>query len=378
MKKSLLTFAFFSLLFLLPNELVKAADVYIFDENHSSVTWSVNHFGFSNVSGKFSFVSGKILFDEAEPQKSSVEVEIKTSALSTGIEEFDKNLKKEQFFNVEKFPTAKFVSSEVIKVGRGAKIKGNLTLLNITKPVILSVKMNKSGINPLTRKKTIGFSANAIIKRSDFGINFGVPGISDIVKLEIEIEASLQSEKSAEENSKDSFKKSAEWALISQDSNITFTAIQDNSKISGSFAKFDGKITFDRNRLNNSKIDIEVDTTSIDMSFAEALEAVKSTRWLATRIFPKAVFRSERFVAINKGDFQDRLRVNGSLMIKNKTVPLSFDFVLDEYSKKSAIASGSFTIKRSDFGIGDKMEKRANGVKDEVLVNFKIVAAKSD
>ena len=61
----------------------------------------------------------------------------------------------------------------------------------VTKPVTLNVKFNKSGANPLNQKQTIGFSATAVIKRSEFGVNYAIPNISDEVQLMIEAEANL-------------------------------------------------------------------------------------------------------------------------------------------------------------------------------------------
>lgn len=180
------------LVFALSSKASFAADEnkYVIEPNHTSVVWLANHFGFSNPSGKFSEVEGSIIFDQASPQKSVVDVTIKTESLFTGLEKFDKHLKSADFFNVDKFSTAKFVSKEIILAGKNkAKIKGNLTLLGITKTVILNAKFNKAALSPISQKQTIGFSATAVIKRSDFGLTYGIPGVSDEVNLMIEVEA---------------------------------------------------------------------------------------------------------------------------------------------------------------------------------------------
>ena len=163
---------------------------YIIEPNHTSVVWFASHFGFSNPSGKFSEVEGSIIFVEASPQKSVVDVTIKTESLFTGLEKFDKHLNSADFFNVDKFSTAKFVSKEIILAGKNkAKIKGDLTLLGITKTVILNAKFNKAALSPISQKQTIGFSATSVIKRSEFGLDYGIPGVSDEVNLMIEVEA---------------------------------------------------------------------------------------------------------------------------------------------------------------------------------------------
>jgi len=70
-----------------------------------------------------------------------------------------------------------------------AKVEGDLTMHGVTKPVTLNVKFNKAGANPLSKLQTIGFSATAVITRSEFGLDYAVPGVADAVNLVIEAEA---------------------------------------------------------------------------------------------------------------------------------------------------------------------------------------------
>ncbi len=169
-----------------------AAETYNLDPSHTNITWHANHFGFSNPSGKFAKTEGVLTLDEAKPANSKVEVTISTASIVTGIDKFDEHLKSDDFFKVVKFPEAKFVSQKVDLKGRdAAKVTGNLTLLGVTKPITLDVKLNKIGENPINKKKTAGFSASTTIKRSDFGINYALPGVSDEVKIDIESEANL-------------------------------------------------------------------------------------------------------------------------------------------------------------------------------------------
>lgn len=168
------------------------SDKYIFDPTHTSATWSANHFGFSNPSGKFSNIEGELILDEKHPNKSSVNVKINIAGINTANEKFDNHLKSEDFFNVKKFSTANFLSKKIVITGKNsAKVYGDLTFMGISKEIILNVKLNKIGINPIVNKKTAGFSANATIKRSDFGINYALPAIADEVKISIEAEANL-------------------------------------------------------------------------------------------------------------------------------------------------------------------------------------------
>lgn len=163
---------------------------YSLDPLHSYVEWKINHFGFSNPSGKW-FAEGKIDYDPKNPVASKVTATLKLNDGTTGIPDLDKHLKGKLFFNVEQFPTATFVSDKV-EVNNNAitKVQGKLTLHGVTKEVTLDVKQNQQGKNPINDKETIGFSATTQLKRSDFGIKTLLPGVSDEVNLTIEVEAS--------------------------------------------------------------------------------------------------------------------------------------------------------------------------------------------
>lgn len=167
-----------------------AADTYTFDPTHTSVIWSAGHMGKSNPHGIFANIEGTLVLDEAKPENSRIDVKIPTGMIATGIAKFDEHLKSKDFFNVAEFPDAKFVSTKVEKTGeKTAKVTGNLTLLNFTKPVTLDVTFNGKGPNPMSGKEVVGFSASGVIKRSEFGIEYGVPHVPDEVKIQIEAEA---------------------------------------------------------------------------------------------------------------------------------------------------------------------------------------------
>jgi polyisoprenoid-binding protein YceI len=186
--KSLFTKIFFLALFSFNG--IAAEEKYTIEPNHTSVTWSANHFGFSKVSGKFNEIEGTILFDEKNPEKSSAEITIKTTGIVTGVAKLDEHLKSSDFFDVKNFPIAKFVSKKVSVTGKNKiKIVGDLTILNTTKTITLNAIFNKSGKNPINQKQTIGFSATSSLSRSEFGIKYALPAIDDKIDLAIEIEA---------------------------------------------------------------------------------------------------------------------------------------------------------------------------------------------
>lgn len=171
-----------------------AAENYTFDPMHTNITWSANHFGFSNPDGKFASASGTLVLDREHPENSKVNVSIATDGLVTGMALFDEHIKSDKFLNVAKFPTATFVSDKVELTGADtAKVTGQFTLLGVTKPVTLDVKLNQIAVNPINNKQTAGFSATTTIKRSEWGMTTYVPNVSDDVKISIEAEANLAS-----------------------------------------------------------------------------------------------------------------------------------------------------------------------------------------
>lgn len=174
----------------------QAADQYVLEPNHTQITWHASHMGFSFPTGKFVTVAGTVLLDEEKPEKSTVEATIAMPGISTGIEKFDTHLKSPDFFNVERFPEATFKSESVKITGKNtANVQGVLTLLGISKPVTLEVTLNKVDIMPMVQKKAAGFSAKTVLKRSDFGIKYGLPMVGDDVAITIEAEARVEDKK---------------------------------------------------------------------------------------------------------------------------------------------------------------------------------------
>ena len=171
----------------------QASDSYTLDPFHTNVYWKANHFGFSNPSGKFATVTGSVVLNETKPESSFVNVTVNTGSVVTGIDLFNSHLKSDKFFNSAKFPTATFISTKVELTGKDtAKVTGDLTLHDVTKPITLDVKLNKIGENPISQLKTAGFTATGVVKRSEFGMNYALPGVSDDVQLTIDAEANVQ------------------------------------------------------------------------------------------------------------------------------------------------------------------------------------------
>jgi polyisoprenoid-binding protein YceI len=161
------------------------AGTYTLDKTHTQVNWQVNHFGFNDYFGLFGDITGTLTIDPANPSEAKVDVEIPIGSVATSSTGLTDHLKKADFFDVAKFPSARFVSTGITVDGSKAIIKGDLTMLGVTKPVELETHFEGAGSNPFNKKSTIGFHAATTIKRSDWGMNKYVPMVGDEVKLRI-------------------------------------------------------------------------------------------------------------------------------------------------------------------------------------------------
>ncbi|MEI7669662.1 MAG: YceI family protein [Pseudomonadota bacterium] len=178
-----------SIALLMPISSYAAADKYDFDKSHTHIIFQINHLGFSNTIGRIKEYDGYFTFDEKEPAKSEVNVTLNPASIDTSVAALDKELQSEKFFNTTKFPNMTFKSSKVIPTGKNTgDVTGDFTLLGVTKPVVLHVTYNKSGIHPYTNNYVSGFSAETTIKRSDFGMSSFLPAVGDEVKIHIEVE----------------------------------------------------------------------------------------------------------------------------------------------------------------------------------------------
>lgn len=158
---------------------------YSIDSGHSQVLFTVTHFGVSEYTGQFTGPTGTLVLDTANAANDKVDVTFPIAKVSTTVRALDEHLKKADFFDAEKFPEGRFVSTSVTASGTGAVIAGNLTLRGVTRPVTLQARFVGAGDNPMSRKLNIGFAATTTINRSDFGISYGIPMVSDMVKLTI-------------------------------------------------------------------------------------------------------------------------------------------------------------------------------------------------
>ena len=163
-----------------------AAGRYQVDTDHTLVVWTVNHMGISLLSGAIAASGGTLELDPSKPATSKVTVNFKVASMSTTVPAFTQHLLSADFFEAEKHPTASFSSTSVEASGQKARITGNLTIKGVTRPVTVDAEFFGAGTNPMSKKPEVGFSATAQIKRSEFGLGYGVPGVTpDRVDLRI-------------------------------------------------------------------------------------------------------------------------------------------------------------------------------------------------
>lgn len=165
---------------------------YTIDPAHTDVIASWSHLGFSNPVAHFGQVDGTITYDAQNVGASKVEVTIPLAGMNSHVEAFDKHLRSADLFEAEKYPNITFKSTKVEAAGEGRlRVSGDLTVKGVTKPAVLEVTLNKVGEHPMKKVPTIGFDATTTLKRSDFGIAYAVPAVSDEVRIRITTEASV-------------------------------------------------------------------------------------------------------------------------------------------------------------------------------------------
>jgi len=175
------------------------AGQYYLDKAHTSVTFRVSHMGFSNYTARFARVDGKLQFDPAHPTAMRVEATIDPTslALNTPPAGFHDQLMGKGWFEAARFPQITFRSTKVELTGpHAAKVTGELSLHGVTKPVVLQAVFNggykPNAYDPLGAR--IGFSAKGTIKRSDFGISYGLPAPGSTMGVGDDIDVAIESE----------------------------------------------------------------------------------------------------------------------------------------------------------------------------------------
>jgi polyisoprenoid-binding protein YceI len=191
-----------SLLSLVPVLASAATSSWNVDASHSQVGFSVKHLVISNVRGEFGAYQGKLVLDESEPTKSTVEATIDVNTIDTKVADRDAHLKSADFFDAAKYPSITFKSTKVARAGKDKlKVTGDLTLHGVTKPVVLDVSTSPEvkGMYGETRR---AFAATTKISRKDYGLTWNKlveagPAVGDEVTIALELEVVKDQPKTA-------------------------------------------------------------------------------------------------------------------------------------------------------------------------------------
>ena len=167
---------------------------YKIDEMHSDVTFKVKHLMISTVTGSFKIFDATLESEQNDFSDAKISFNADIASITTGNEQRDGHLKGEEFFNVAKYSTISFASTSFTKVDNSDyELAGNLTIKDVTKPVILAVKYGGTMIDFYGQFKA-GFDISGKISRSEFGLTWsavteaGGIVVSDDVKLNLSIQ----------------------------------------------------------------------------------------------------------------------------------------------------------------------------------------------
>jgi len=168
---------------------------YEIDPAHSRASFAVRHMMVATVRGEFSNLSGTVVLDEADPSQSRVEAFIPAATVDTKVDMRNNHLKSADFFDVEKFPTIGFSSTEVQKVGEETyAVTGDLTIHGVTRRVVLDVESPSAEVKDPYGNVKRGAVATVSLNRKDFGLHWnqaldaGGVMVGDTVRVTIDLE----------------------------------------------------------------------------------------------------------------------------------------------------------------------------------------------
>jgi polyisoprenoid-binding protein YceI len=156
------------------------------DKAHAKLGFTITHLMVSDVDGMFKNFEATITSSKPDFSDASFNLNINTGSVFTDNDKRDEHLRSADFFDVSKYPNMVFQSTSVTKSNAGTlKVKGNLTLHGVTRPVTLDVVIKGPTTHPMTKKPVAGFKVTGTIKRSDFKIGDSFPSamLSDEVQI---------------------------------------------------------------------------------------------------------------------------------------------------------------------------------------------------
>lgn len=166
-----------------------APATYRIDPAHTHVHFEVQHFGTSTSRGRFDTLDGSITLDHAA-RRGEVSIEVDTGSVSTGIAPFDSVLKRADMLAVQAHPRAYFVARNIEFDGeRIASLTGEFTLRGTSRPLTLRAQRFNCQPHPELQRELCGGDFEGDVKRSEFGMSFGLPFVADRIRLVVQVEA---------------------------------------------------------------------------------------------------------------------------------------------------------------------------------------------
>lgn len=170
---------------------------YVVDDEHFSMFFEIMHIGYAPVMGMFREVEGEFVYDEETGELASGKLVFQSDGVFTNHEKRDEHVRSDDFLNSGEYPEITFTVTDFETTGKNTgKVTGDLQMLGQTQPVVLDVTLNKAGVYPFGHEEyTLGISASTTLKRSDWGMTYGIDQamVGDDVKLQFGFEAIRES-----------------------------------------------------------------------------------------------------------------------------------------------------------------------------------------
>jgi polyisoprenoid-binding protein YceI len=171
------------------NETRVPAGRYDLDHDHCSITFDVDHFKYSRFTMRFDRKQGQLDWNEGGLEKSTAAITIDAASIDTNVPLLDKMVKSTSMLDVARYPEIRFVSTRFERTGESrGTLTGDLTIHGVTQPVTLDVTFNGFARDPLTKKDTLGFSADGRFSRAKFGLSTWYPAVGDDIHVRIQAE----------------------------------------------------------------------------------------------------------------------------------------------------------------------------------------------
>lgn len=163
------------------------AEPWITDPGHTRILFEVEHLGFSTMPGIFREFAVELDFDPQHVERSALHVVVDTASIDMFHEQLNEHLRSDDFFAVAGHPTMEFRSTHVVPVDEDhAQVFGDLTLLGVTREIVLDVSLNQLGPHPMSGKEHVGFSATGTVDRTEFGMDYAAPAVGRNVVLSLD------------------------------------------------------------------------------------------------------------------------------------------------------------------------------------------------